>query len=61
MCRAAGVAKMSETFVLKSRRCTLEKAEKFISDAYFTDVNLRGRFVEFIDCFVTLLRHFVRE
>ncbi|XP_071792288.1 alpha-mannosidase 2C1-like [Asterias amurensis] len=34
---------MSETFVLKSRRCTLEKAEKLISDAYFTDVNLRGR------------------
>ncbi|XP_072045135.1 alpha-mannosidase 2C1-like [Amphiura filiformis] len=29
--------------VMKSRRCTLERAEKFISSDYFTDVNLRGR------------------
>nr|XP_061825435.1 alpha-mannosidase 2C1-like isoform X1 [Nerophis lumbriciformis] len=29
--------------VLKNRRTLLERAEKFISDAYFTDCNLRGR------------------
>ncbi|KAK0148878.1 Alpha-mannosidase 2C1 [Merluccius polli] len=29
--------------VLKSRRCLLERAEKFISEIYFTDCNLRGR------------------
>ncbi|XP_063971164.1 alpha-mannosidase 2C1-like [Lytechinus pictus] len=28
---------------LKSKRCTLERAEKFISDAYFTDCNLYGK------------------
>lgn len=30
-------------YVLKHRRTTLERAEKFISDQYFTDCNLRGR------------------
>ncbi|XP_072409308.1 alpha-mannosidase 2C1 isoform X1 [Chiloscyllium punctatum] len=30
-------------FVLKNRRTTLERAEKFISAEYFTDINLRGR------------------
>ncbi|TSM52283.1 Alpha-mannosidase 2C1 [Bagarius yarrelli] len=29
--------------VLKNRRTLLERAEKFISDVYFTDCNLRGR------------------
>ena len=29
--------------VQKHWRPTLERAEKFISDTYFTDVNLRGR------------------
>ncbi|KAJ1181489.1 hypothetical protein NDU88_006696 [Pleurodeles waltl] len=29
--------------VLKNRRTTLERGEKFISDIYFTDCNLRGR------------------
>ncbi|XP_051548810.1 alpha-mannosidase 2C1 [Myxocyprinus asiaticus] len=29
--------------VLKNRRTLLERAEKFISDTYFTDCNLRGR------------------
>ncbi|KAK1887530.1 Alpha-mannosidase 2C1 [Dissostichus eleginoides] len=29
--------------VLKNRRTLLERAEKFISDMYFTDCNLRGR------------------
>lgn len=29
--------------VLKNRRTLLERAEKFISDLYFTDCNLRGR------------------
>uniref|UniRef100_A0A4W3H218 Uncharacterized protein n=3 Tax=Callorhinchus milii TaxID=7868 RepID=A0A4W3H218_CALMI len=30
-------------FVAKNRRTTLERAEKFVSPLYFTDVNLRGR------------------
>ncbi|XP_029010098.1 alpha-mannosidase 2C1 isoform X2 [Betta splendens] len=29
--------------VLKNRRTLLERAEKFVSDVYFTDCNLRGR------------------
>ncbi|CDR00188.1 unnamed protein product, partial [Oncorhynchus mykiss] len=29
--------------VLKNRRTLLERAEKFISEIYFTDCNLRGR------------------
>ncbi|MGH0117408.1 UNVERIFIED_CONTAM: hypothetical protein FKN15_034595 [Acipenser sinensis] len=29
--------------VIKNRRTLLERAEKFISDVYFTDCNLRGR------------------
>ncbi|CAH1250253.1 MAN2C1 [Branchiostoma lanceolatum] len=29
--------------VVKNRRATLERVEKFISNIYFTDVNLRGR------------------
>ncbi|KAK5867358.1 hypothetical protein PBY51_011858 [Eleginops maclovinus] len=29
--------------VLKNRRTLLERAEKFISDIYFTDCNLKGR------------------
>lgn len=33
-----------EGFVVqKHKRCTLERIEKFISDVYFTDGNLRGR------------------
>ncbi|CAF98334.1 unnamed protein product, partial [Tetraodon nigroviridis] len=32
--------------VLKNRRTLLERAEKFISNVYFTDCNLRGRFME---------------
>lgn len=31
------------SLVLKNRRTTLERVEKFISDVYFTDCNLRGR------------------
>ncbi|XP_068595309.1 alpha-mannosidase 2C1 [Brachionichthys hirsutus] len=34
---------MSRQPVLKNRRTLLERAEKFISDNYFTDCNLRGR------------------
>ncbi|XP_075993503.1 alpha-mannosidase 2C1 [Genypterus blacodes] len=34
---------MSRQAVLKNRRTLLERAEKFISDIYFTDCNLRGR------------------
>ena len=30
---------------MKHRRTTLERAEKFISKDYFTDVNLYGRYV----------------
>ncbi|XP_055518623.1 alpha-mannosidase 2C1 [Leucoraja erinacea] len=45
--------------VLKNRRATLERAEKFVSPVYFTDVNLRGRLfgancpVESLSCFLT--------
>ncbi|XP_048472979.1 alpha-mannosidase 2C1 [Rhincodon typus] len=31
------------SLVLKNRRATLERAEKFVSAEYFTDINLRGR------------------
>ena len=31
--------------MMKHRRTTLERAEKFISPLYFTDVNLRGRYI----------------
>uniref|UniRef100_A0A8C4IAL7 alpha-mannosidase n=1 Tax=Dicentrarchus labrax TaxID=13489 RepID=A0A8C4IAL7_DICLA len=34
---------MSQQPVLKNRRTLLERAEKFISEIYFTDCNLRGR------------------
>jgi alpha-mannosidase len=34
---------MAGFVVQKHNRCTLERIEKFISDVYFTDVNLRGR------------------
>jgi len=30
-------------YVLKNKRSTLERAEKFISGQYFTDCNLVGR------------------
>ena len=30
--------------VFKNRRTLLERAEKFISEIYFTDCNLRGRY-----------------
>ncbi|XP_069837923.1 alpha-mannosidase 2C1 isoform X2 [Dendropsophus ebraccatus] len=33
----------SRRLVLKNRRTTLERVEKFISELYFTDCNLRGR------------------
>ena len=33
--------------VLKHRRATFERIEKFISDLYFTDVNIRGRLNKF--------------
>jgi len=33
--------------VNKSRRTTLERIEKFISNTYFTDVNLFGRLTLF--------------
>uniref|UniRef100_A0A669EDM4 alpha-mannosidase n=1 Tax=Oreochromis niloticus TaxID=8128 RepID=A0A669EDM4_ORENI len=45
--------------VLKNRRTLLERAEKFISDIYFTDCNLRGRLygdscpLESLACFLT--------
>jgi len=32
-------------YVLKNKRTTLERAEKFISEQYFTDCNLVGRLV----------------
>ena len=35
----------------KNWRCTLERAEKFISPQYFSDVNLYSRFVFFISTF----------
>ena len=31
-------------YVLKNKRTTLERAEKFVSLTYFADVNLRGRY-----------------
>lgn len=31
----------------KHRRTTLERLEKYISDTYFTDVNLRGKLYPF--------------
>lgn len=30
--------------VFKNKRTLLERAEKFISDVYFTDCNLRGKY-----------------
>ncbi|KAG7473386.1 hypothetical protein MATL_G00095190 [Megalops atlanticus] len=45
--------------VLKHRRTLLERAEKFVSDVYFTDCNLRGRLygetcpLESISCFLS--------
>ena len=32
-----------KNLVLKSRRCTFERAEKFISKLYFSDINLQSR------------------
>uniref|UniRef100_A0A8C9ZH55 alpha-mannosidase n=1 Tax=Sander lucioperca TaxID=283035 RepID=A0A8C9ZH55_SANLU len=47
VCKSAGVFHvvfvMYHQPVLKNRRTLLERAEKFISDIYFTDCNLRGR------------------
>lgn len=46
-------------FVLKNRRTTLERAEKFISNIYFTDCNLQGRLfgvshaLDSLSCFLT--------
>ena len=37
---------MSST-VLKHKRATLERIEKYISEIYFTDVNLYGRYLIF--------------
>ncbi|XP_069480651.1 alpha-mannosidase 2C1 isoform X2 [Ambystoma mexicanum] len=45
--------------VLKNRRTTLERVEKFISETYWTDCNLRGRLfgatrpVDSLSCFIT--------
>jgi len=37
-----------EVGVLKHKRTTLERAEKFISHRYFTDVNLWGKLVVYL-------------
>ncbi|KAM9313462.1 alpha-mannosidase 2C1 [Gastrophryne carolinensis] len=48
-----------QPLVLKNKRTTLERVEKFISDIYFTDCNLRGRLygetcpVDSLSCFLT--------
>ncbi len=34
-------------YALKNRRTLLERAEKFISPIYFSDINLRGKYVHF--------------
>lgn len=41
--RFVGSITMYKQPVLRNRRTLLERAEKFISDIYFTDCNLRGR------------------
>jgi len=38
-------------YVLKNKRTTLERAEKFISDQFFNDCNLLGRSVNRAVCF----------
>ncbi|XP_077120078.1 alpha-mannosidase 2C1 [Ranitomeya variabilis] len=49
----------SRLLVQKNRRATLERVEKFISELYFTDCNLRGRLygsscpVDSLSCFLT--------
>ncbi|XP_060116165.1 alpha-mannosidase 2C1 [Heteronotia binoei] len=39
----AGTGQISQSVVLKHRRTALERVEKFISEVYFVDCNLRGR------------------
>ncbi|XP_054858782.1 alpha-mannosidase 2C1 [Eublepharis macularius] len=55
----AGSGQNSQPVVLKHRRTALERVEKFVSDVYFTDCNLRGRLfgdtcsLESLSCFET--------
>jgi hypothetical protein len=37
------ISNWGKNLVLKSRRCTFERAEKFISKLYFSDINLQSR------------------
>ncbi|KAK5610189.1 Alpha-mannosidase 2C1 [Crenichthys baileyi] len=46
--------------VLKNRRTLLERAEKFISDVYFTDCNLRGRLYG-ESCLLESIRFFLSQ
>ncbi|CAN9499336.1 unnamed protein product [Ophioblennius macclurei] len=46
--------------VLKNRRTLLERAEKFVSDIYFTDCNLRGRLYG-DTCPLETLDHFLSQ
>ena len=43
--------RMEKVFVQKHWRATLERIEKFISDTYFTDANLRGRYTQYMRMF----------
>ncbi|XP_048338131.1 alpha-mannosidase 2C1 isoform X2 [Sphaerodactylus townsendi] len=55
----AGSGQSLQPVVLKHRRTALERVEKFVSDVYFTDCNLRGRLfgdtcpLESLSCFET--------
>ncbi|XP_075713979.1 alpha-mannosidase 2C1 isoform X2 [Rhinoderma darwinii] len=50
----------SRHLVLKNRKATLERVEKFISELYFTDCNLRGRLYG-STCPVDSLSYFLTE
>nr|XP_056721816.1 alpha-mannosidase 2C1 [Euleptes europaea] len=58
----AGPGQSLQPVVLKHRRTALERVEKFVSDVYFADCNLRGRLfgdtcsLESLSCFETLER-----
>lgn len=39
-------SEIRDSVVLKHKRVTQERVEKYLSATYFTDVNLRGRYVK---------------
>ena len=47
--------------VQKHWRATLERVEKFVSDTYFTDVNLRGRFVGLLDSTIAMNKYLLSQ